>query len=366
MFSLRYFLLPFSWIFGLVVWVRNEFYDKGWLKSKDYQKAIICIGNIRVGGTGKTPFTEYLIKKLTFRFHIGILSRGYGRKTKGLREVEYPNSQLFGDEPSQFKAKFPDLKVVVSEKRSLGIDYLMPLTDIILMDDAYQHRKVKAGMNWVLLEYKDLHSPFFLLPSGNYREGKSGLKRAEAVLITKCPESPSQEEIRDIRNRLSLSDDQMLFFSSIRYLPLVRLEISNEKDKREEMISSEVMRPIQTKKPVLEDFDFMLVFTGIGNDKPIRDFLEGQKARKEFISYPDHHNFTAMDINQIVRKFRDGEGNSKILLTTEKDAQRLGQPEFALFIHEYPVYFQPIEFSIQNQDESRLIDFILHYVESTI
>jgi tetraacyldisaccharide 4'-kinase len=367
MVSWRRILLPFSWLFFGIVGMRNLFYDRGIFKSKTYSRALIGIGNIRVGGTGKSPFTEYLIYLLSPVYKIAVLSRGYGRKTKGFLEVEKPDAFQFGDEPSQFKSRFPSLKVYVSENRVLALDKINPSEEVILLDDVFQHRKIKAGMYWVLMEYSDLEAPIEGLPAGNYREGLSALKRAQCILITKCKGEIKEEEVQRIRAFLSLKPDQALYFSAIHYLPLKRLTSPGLSPEifREKALESE--QNLSTKIPLFpNNFDFILVFTGIGNYKPFEEYLKGLSIRVEFIPFPDHHSFSLKDIGNIRSRFDREISRSKIILTTEKDAQRLREKDFDPFIREYPVYFQPIQFQILNNQEEEIKKLVFQYVESTL
>ena len=341
-------LIPFSWIFYGIVYIRNQLFNKGIFYSKFYEEALICIGNIRVGGTGKSPFTEYLIDLLKDHYTVSVLSRGYGRKTKGFLEVENPNSVLYGDEPSQFKSRFPFIPVYVCENRQFALDKILKKGEVVILDDAFQHRKIKAGMNWVLMEWDDLNKPVILLPAGNYREGLAGLKRTENILITKCLGDIDRDKVIWIRKKIRLRPDQNLFFSSIQYLPIKRI------------------RQEKTKSLKPQDFEFILVFTGIGNPKPLENYLRNLKIQIRSIAFPDHHVFTDKDIQYIQNQFDLLPTQSKILLTTEKDAIRLGQNGFELFIQEYPVYFQPIQFQIQNGDTEKVKDIIFQYVQSTV
>lgn len=360
----RRILIPFSWIFYGIIRFRNFLYDQGILKSHTYKKAMICIGNIRVGGTGKSPFTEFLIQFLGRDYHLAVLSRGYGRKTRGFLEVDYPNSLLFGDEPSQFKARFPQVKIFVSENRKKALDYMIHHQDLVLLDDAFQHRKIRAGMNWVLLEYSDLSKPFYLIPAGNYREGISGLKRADCILITKCKGNIGPEEVEIIRYKLKLSHSQELFFSSIQYLPMERLLPIRKTIRFGQEENLDHKKEENFLKP--GNFENIVAFSGIGNPVPFEEYLKQTGMNITFLTFPDHHIFNQKEIRNIQDKFDKIISHSKILLTTEKDVQRLRHKDFESFIHEYPVYFQPIRFQIQNHESDKLKELILHYVESTL
>ncbi len=390
MISWRWLLIPFSLIYGFIIYLRNFLYDQNFLKSKSYSIPLIVIGNIRVGGTGKTPFTEYLIRLFGTKRKIAILSRGYGRKTKGFLEVKAPNAEKYGDEPSQYKAKYPMVSVYVCEDRVYALDKLETTFDTIILDDAFQHRRVKGSQNWVLIPFQDLKKPIFPLPSGNYREGISGLQRADILLITKCPPVVSEQESLEIRKKLKLNRNQFLFFSTIHYLKPNRLTFSSNleyttKDKgfmnfigetnseRDPFNNfslgelSEINAPqsLANLKDSIElsEIDFILVFTGIANITSLKKYLGTFSAIKEYIKFSDHHVFTIKDIERIKNKFDAGIGNNqnfkrKILLTTEKDVQRIQIPVFASFILEYPIYYQPIIFQIPREQEIEICDLL--------
>ncbi len=234
--GMRILLYPFSILYGLIVLLRNFLFDAGVLKSISYSEPVICIGNIKVGGAGKSPFAEYLVRLLKPKFKVATLSRGYGRKTKGLQMATYPASALMvGDEPAQFKNKFPDLPVCVAENRNLGISALLEQgVRVILMDDAFQHRRVKAGLNLVLMEFSDVFKPHTLLPAGNYRESLFGLRRADMIIVTKTNINADNEIRTHIRQRLKLRPKQKLFFSSLRYGRLQALYKTEETETERE------------------------------------------------------------------------------------------------------------------------------------
>ncbi|RYG20453.1 MAG: tetraacyldisaccharide 4'-kinase, partial [Chitinophagaceae bacterium] len=280
---LRYLLFPISIIYGLVTQVRNKLYDWGILKATSFDISIICIGNLVVGGAGKTPTTEYLVR-LLIDYKVAILSRGYGRKTKGYGVAdEFSTAETIGDEPLQYYDKFPQITVAVCEDRVYGINQLKDTHDVILLDDAYQHRAVKAGFNLLLFEFDKLLKWQFLLPTGNLREPFSGYDRANAVLVTKSPSPVNIVDQINIRKKIDLTITQRISFSSIRYGELVNL-----KDK-------------QAGPEIKGQVIFLL--TGIANPEPLLMHLK--QFSKEIISfdYPDHHEFTEDDINAVIRAF---------------------------------------------------------------
>ncbi len=292
---INYWLLPLSWLYGLVVSIRNLMFDVGMLKSKTFPLPVICVGNITVGGTGKTPHTEYLIRMLSEKHQVAVLSRGYKRQSEGyvLATPTTPMTDI-GDEPYQMKHKLPQIHMAVDKDRCHGIAELMkkevqPSTDVVILDDAYQHRYVKAGLNILLMDYHRLIYLDKLLPAGRLRESSSGTKRADIVIVTKCPRDITPIERTGIERSLNIENWQKIFFSTYSY--------------------PDDMKGIG-KKPLL--------VTGIAS--PEQMIYDLQKIVPEFdvMSFPDHHHFTKNDINNIRTR-----AAGRTILTTEKDATRL-------------------------------------------
>lgn len=296
---LRKLLFPFSLLYGAIVSFRNKLYDWNIKKSKAYDFPVICVGNLSVGGTGKSPMIEYLIRLLKDEYKLASLSRGYKRSTKGFYLLEgTETAKEVGDEPLQFKTKYPGIEVAVHEKRQAGIAALRkvePQPEVILLDDAFQHRKVKAGLTILLTTYQNNYATDFMLPTGNLREPKSGAKRADIVVVTKCPLTIDTEEKRQIEAKLKLHKNQKLFFAGIQYNQVVTNGVQEI--------------PI----PLFED-NFTLV-TGIAKPAPMLSFLKENDLSFTHLHYPDHHNFTEKDIEKIQ--------DNGIILTTEKDYMRL-------------------------------------------
>ena len=278
---LRKILFPFNPLYYSVVFLRNKCFDFGIFKSKSYQTPIICVGNLSVGGTGKTPMIEALIQLLQKEYNIAILSRGYGRKSKGFVLAKNTSTaKILGDEPYQIAQKFPNVTVVVDANRQRGIDRLLHLDlppDVILLDDAFQHRKVKPGLSILLTAYDNLFCDDVILPSGNLREPRTGVQRAQTVIVTKSPNNLSSIEKDNIAKRLALHPNQNLFFSSIVYSS----EIVSKTD-------SILLEELKTK-------NFTLV-TGIANAKPLVNYLKCLNLNFEHLEYGDHYNFTIKDI----------------------------------------------------------------------
>ena len=296
---LRKILFPFSILYGGVTALRNICYNRGWLKSKSYPFPVICVGNLTTGGTGKTPMIEFLIMLLKGDYNVAVLSRGYKRNTKGYVEVLTTSTvQETGDEPLQFKQKFPDVAVAVCENRQVGVEKLAPIADIVLLDDAFQHRKVKASFNILLTQYNQLYTDDYMLPTGNLREPRSGAKRANIVVVTKCPETLNTSRITEITKKLNLNPNQELYFSKIGYAATI-------KNKTE-------THPLQ----FLADKNFTLV-TGIAKPEQLVEYLKNRNFNFRHKSFPDHHNFSISEIEELTKHL--------LILTTEKDFMRLQQ-----------------------------------------
>ena len=303
---LRFILFPFTLIYDFVTRIRNYCYDFGLFKSIHFDIPIIAVGNLSVGGTGKTPLIEYLIRSLQHKYKIAILSRGYKRKTKGFIFLDHTHtSEDVGDEPLQFFKKFKKINVAVDENRVNGIQKLKqkePL-DIILLDDAFQHRKVKASCYILLTKYEDLYTDDFILPTGNLRESKNGAKRAHIIIVTKCPTALTSEKKEEVIRKLNVSSEQHVFFSNISY---------------HKKTSGKLNIPTEA----LSDYEILLL-TGIANPTPLVSFLKEKGSKVHHLKYSDHHHFTKKEIDVITAKFDALTSKKKILLTTEKDYMRI-------------------------------------------
>lgn len=293
--KINYWLLPLSWLYGLVVSIRNLMFDVGMLKSKTFPLPVICVGNITVGGTGKTPHTEYLIRLLSKDHQVAVLSRGYKRKSEGyvLATKDTPMAEI-GDEPYQMKQKYPQIHMAVDKDRCHGIEQLMqktvkPQTDVVILDDAYQHRYVKAGLNILLMDYHRLIHLDKLLPAGRLREPMSGSQRADIVIITKCPRDIKLMDRIGIERSINLKNWQKIFFTTYKY-----------PDQMEGL----------GENPLL--------VTGIASPQQMVYDLQKIVPTFELMSFPDHHNFTEQDIDAIRTR-----AAGRTILTTEKDATRL-------------------------------------------
>lgn len=329
---LRKILFPFSILYGCITAIRNFLFDKGILRSYSFEVPVIAVGNLSVGGTGKTPQIEYLIRLLAPKYKIATLSRGYKRKSEGFILVDANSTaEILGDEPFQIHQKFPQIKVAVDADRKNGIEKLLSLKDtpeVILLDDAFQHRRVKAGFYILLSAYDDLFCDDFLLPTGNLRESRKGAKRANVIIVTKCPKDLSEIAQQNIKNKIGL--EVPIYFSYIDYDDMVYNQNVSKKVSEIKLLDK-------------------LVIAGIAKPEPFFNFLEVSK--NDCLVYPDHHFFTEKDLNQIEAK-----SNNNVIITTEKDFVRLMQHHWKT-----PIYYLPIKSSFLDKREE-LDNKILNYV----
>ncbi|KYP13532.1 tetraacyldisaccharide 4'-kinase [Flavihumibacter sp. CACIAM 22H1] len=322
---LRILLFPFSFLYWCAIFIRNKLYDWKLLKAARFNIPIICVGNIAAGGTGKSPMVEWLLREFGREFKMATLSRGYKRKTRGYALANTETTALeIGDEPMQFHLKFPHVSVAVGEERVVAVPLLLqdrPETELIVLDDAFQHRAIEAGLNIVLTDYSNLYTRDWYLPTGDLRDEKRSCSRANLLVVTKCPAGLSEAEAKKIEDELSPSGSQELFFASIAYGTPYQL----------------VTRQEIELEPDME----VLLVTGIANPKPLKRLLSEKVASYEQMVFSDHHIFTIDDIKEIERRFNQLGGTKKILLTTEKDAVRL--MKFQQDLVSWSLYVVPIE-----------------------
>jgi len=345
--SFRILLLPFALLYWFGISIRNWLYDNKISRSSSFGLPIICVGNLSVGGTGKSPMVEYLVRLLNPKYKVATLSRGYKRKTKGYALATADSTALeIGDEPMQFHQKFPDIAVAVGEERLVAIPQLLhdrPDTEAIILDDAFQHRAVKAGLNILLTEYSNLFTRDFYLPTGDLRDLKSQYKRAQIIVVTKCDPSLSIEEKEKLAGEIHPKKDQSLFFTSIQY------------DKPYHILTG-------SGCSITEETSVLLV-TGIANPAPLKAWLERHSREYNMLQYSDHHKFTIDDLNEMKRKFDGIEGSNRIILTTEKDAVRL--LKFGSEIKDWPLYVLPVRhdflFGEQQSFDQSVHDFIQNF-----
>ncbi len=303
----RFLLLPFSLLYGLIISLRNRLYDAGVLSSVGFGVPVIAVGNLSTGGTGKTPHIEYLIELMRYHYKIATMSRGYKRITRGFLLADYRTNALdIGDEPMQFKSKYPDVQVSVCEERMIGIPMLMQADndiDVILLDDAFQHRSVKPGMNILITDYNHRFTKDFILPFGNLREGRRAYKRADVIIVSKCPPALAQAEQEAIRKEIKPLPGQQLFFSTLEY---------------------GAMYDLFTREEVHITPDMGVVLAcGIANPEGLHQYLSKLTPNVHLLQYPDHHYFSRYDIDEMKAAYDKMPQERKFILTTEKDAVRL-------------------------------------------
>ena len=330
---MKFLLAPISWIYGLVVWIRNLLYDDHILHSTTMSIPTIGVGNLAVGGTGKTPMTEYLVSLLSMRYKVAVLSRGYGRNTKGFRLAnEQDTAYTIGDEPMQIYTHFPNVPVAVCADRVKGVkrlQHLFPDLQCVILDDAYQHRSLRCGCYILLTPYDRLYVHDHMLPWGKLRDVPSQSIRANVVVVTKCPEKMLPIDRRVVANALQLPSYQQLVFSSIVYQPLVLPGTP-------------------------------LLLTGIANPQPILTYLREQYPNTDLLAFPDHHVFTDIDQKAILSKAKD----YTCVVTTEKDFMRLQQTPLVKQLGD-KLYIQSIQtdFGIDKEAFDRAI---LLYISENI
>lgn len=341
-------LAPISWLYAIALNIRHWLYDFGILKSKSFSVPTICIGNLALGGTGKTPHTEYLIRFLKDKANIAVLSRGYGRKSKGfVLADENMSYEQIGDEPLLYHLKFNDITVAVDENRPDGVERLMRLEktpEVILLDDAYQHRKIKPGLNILLTEYFNIYKNDALVPAGHLRDVKSAAKRADIIIVTKSPRVLLPYDKRDVINLINAKPYQKVFFTYIDFQPL---------------------KPInQTAKDTnLPDMKSVYLFCGIANPYPLEDHLKRKYNTLITNYYDDHHDFTNSDIDVILDGYDSVIGKNKIIVTTEKDLMRLTNSSLINRFDNVPLFTIPIEVRFNDEKEEETFKYlILNYV----
>lgn len=345
------FLLPFGLLYGTVTAFRNLLFDIKVLPSKRFSVPVISVGNLTTGGTGKTPHVEYLIRLLKDNYQIATVSRGYKRKTSGF-VIGDSNSDYrqLGDEPAQFIKKFPDITVSVDESRVRGIKSIIalkPQTNVFLLDDAYQHRYVSAGLKILLTDYRNLYTRNYPLPAGNLREFRCGSNRADIIIVTKTdkvlPSMLRQHLIEEIKPK----SHQKLYFSYITYgkpTPLTEA----------------------AKNATIDKFTNILLIAGIANPYPLEEHIKKTTDKLETILFPDHYQYKTNDLLAIQNRFHDIFSKKKVIITTEKDAMRLSDPVLKEYIDKLPVFYIPIEIAFHHEDKENFDNDILNYISRTL
>jgi tetraacyldisaccharide 4'-kinase len=341
-------LYPISIIYGIITFLRNKLYDWSIFKSTEFNTSVIVVGNLNVGGVGKTPHIEYLIRLLE-DYKLATLSRGYKRQTSGfILADENSTAASIGDEPKQIQNKFSDVIVAVDEKRVNGIKQLkklFPETQVILLDDAYQHRAVKPGVNILITDYSKLYINDTILPSGRLREWSIGSNRADIIIVSKTPTVISPIDIRRIKEDLNPKPYQEVFFSYTKYGNLTSF--------------TDTCKNL-TFPP--SDINSVLLITGIATPDSLYYYIKDNYQTVEHLKYDDHYLFQKEDIATIKNSFKDLYGNNKVIITTEKDIMRLSLPEIYNEIKDLPIFYIPIEICFHGNDKEEFDNKILKYV----
>lgn len=338
-------------MYGIIILVRNKLFDWEIISQTSFNIPTIVIGNLSVGGSGKTPLTEYLIRLLSNK-EITTLSRGYKRKTSGfILASKTSTSYEIGDEPLQLYRKFNSLNVAVCENRVKGVSEILkskPSTKVILLDDAFQHRAIKPGLNILVTDFNNLFTNDYLMPSGRLREWRKGYKRADIIIVSKTPANTNTHTLKEIKEDINPNTYQKLYFSHIKY--------------------SEPKHYVGSKKennPITKKETNALLITGIAKPTPLLNHLTKEYKTLEHLKFPDHHNFTKTDIEKIKNRYNKINSDNKIIITTEKDIMRLSLPEILKDIQDIPIYYVPIKIDFLNSEDKVNFDKqILNYVSS--
>lgn len=341
--SFRLFLFPLSLLYGGILILRNYLYDKKIIGSIEFNIPIIGVGNLSIGGTGKSPMVDYLAGLLKPHFQIATLSRGYRRRTSGyVLANESSTSIEIGDEPMQFHLSHPEIAVAVGEKRIEAVPQLLydrPDTKLIILDDAFQHREIKAGMDILLTDYSNLYTRDFFLPTGDLRDQKNSAHQAKIIVVTKCPPSLTHEEALSIKNELDLLPHQQVFFISIEY--------------------GDPYHIITKEKRQLSKQDEVLLICGIANPEPLTNYIHEVSKTYDAIFYSDHHIYNIDDLSDMKMRFDLIHSEEKMYLTTDKDAVRL--VKFKDRIMNLPFYVLPISLKFLFNQKDAFDQLILQY-----
>jgi tetraacyldisaccharide 4'-kinase len=342
--SFRVLLFPFALLYWFGIAFRNFLYNKNILRPTRFGLPLICVGNLAVGGTGKSPMVEFIIENLKSRFRLATLSRGYKRKTRGYALADNQSTALdIGDEPMQFHMKFPDVPVAVGEQRLEAIPQLLhdfPDREAIILDDAFQHRKIEAGLNILLTEQQNLFTRDFYLPAGDLRDQKISYRRAQVIIVTKCKPGLDLKEREKLLDEIRPMKSQEVFFTRLDYGLPYHLTTRAEFNPGH-----------QTE---------ILLVTGIANPRPLKKMLEEHSNSYHMLQFPDHHIFTIDDLSDIQKRFDALPGKDKIILTTEKDAVRL--EKFQNRISGLPFYVIPIRHGFLFDDKERFINLVAGFI----
>jgi len=349
MILLKILLLPFSFIYGLIIKVRNYLFDIKLLKSVEFKLPVICVGNLSAGGTGKTPHVEYLIRLLQNHRKIAVLSRGYLRKSKGFILADANSTvSMVGDEPMQYINKFKNVLVAVDENRCQGIQKLIaaqPDMKAVILDDAYQHRYVNPGLTILLTDFHSLYSNDYLLPTGRLRESKKGANRADIIIVTKTDPVFSPLSKRAVLEKIKPLPHQKVFFSFVTYgIPV----------------------PLFPELPALRYnlINTIVLFVGIANPYPLEQYLKRLCSELIIVRFKDHHQFSEKDILDVKTSYNNQFTKRKVLITTEKDAMRLHEPTLMPLLKGMPIYYIPIEVSFHFRAKEKFDKLVTDFVGS--
>lgn len=350
---IRVLLYPFALIYGGIVWLRNRLYDAKFFSSITFSVPVISVGNLSTGGTGKTPHVEYLVRLLQYNYQVATMSRGYKRHSQGfVLAGPDTNSLRIGDEPMQYHLKFPELVVSVAEERMTGIPTLLqrrPDVEVIILDDAYQHRSVKAGLNILITDYSHPFYKDHVLPFGSLREGRSAYTRANVIIVSKCPVDMSGTEANHIKRKIAPLSSQRVFFTSIQY------------DRPFNFTAS----PEEPAEVQLENKNIILV-CGIARPEPLVNYLKGKAADVHTLTYRDHHYFVSSDLEEIKTAFDNWNVPDKIIVTTEKDAARLHLHADKLRTWGIAIAVLPISIAVLFGEGAELDAIVMKYVDSVL
>lgn len=330
-------LFPFAAIYGIITSIRNLLYDWKFLRARSFEVHTICVGNLAVGGTGKTPHVEYLINLLKNDLRIAVLSRGYKRKTSGFIHADETSTSLdIGDEPMQYKTKHPQLDICVDGDRVNGVKKILEFSKppaVIILDDAFQHRALECELKIVISEFSNLFLYDCMMPAGHLRESKKNIRRADIIIISKIPEKTTAVELRNLMKDLNPLAHQQIYFSWLKYGELMGFQNQSE-----------------TIDTLNDLFRYRIIlFTGIGNPMPMVTYLKEYSSDVKHIRYSDHHQFTIQDINDIRNALDAIEGGNKIVITTEKDAMRLRSGDLQDIANTLPLYVLPVEVDFKDK-----------------
>ena len=333
-------------MYAIITKLRGLLFDTGIIKSSEFDIPIINVGNLAVGGSGKTPHIEYIIELLRNDYNIATLSRGYGRKTKGFREVETSSTaQESGDEPLQIKLKYPEIKVFVGKDRVEAVTKLLfaePHIDVILLDDAYQHRAIKAGLNILLTDYEKIFTRDKSMPRGRLREYPAAANRADLVIVSKCPKLIPSSKQEELSKELSAHTNSPILFSRIEHKNLI---------------------PYNTGGKTIGNEDNLLIISGIANPKPMIEYISEKypNSKIEHLEFRDHYNFTNKDILSFTEKFNTFAGSNNIIIISEKDSVRIKSISRDTEFEKLPIFVLPIGISFiggNNKFNTIITDYV--------